>query len=203
MDCVILASSNPGKLREYRVLAAEDSLNAGVKFDLLPGFSDIPSFEESAPTFGENAAGKTLYYSRFAELPVMAEDSGLSVTALGGAPGVRSARYAGPDASDSDRTAKLLEALRDVPANDRHGRFVCVIALAQQGRPIGIFSDSVEGEILTAPRGRGGFGYDPVFFLPTLGKTFAEITPEEKNVYSHRGRAFRRLLGFLRDSPML
>jgi XTP/dITP diphosphohydrolase len=203
MDCVLLASSNPGKLREYRVLASEGSSNAGVNFDLLQGFSDIPSFEESAPTFGENAAGKALSYSRFAKLPVMAEDSGLAVTALDGAPGVRSARYAGPGASESDRTAKLLEALRGVPSGDRQARFVCVIALAQQGRPIGIFSDSVEGEILTAPRGRGGFGYDPVFFLPALGKTFAEITPEEKNVYSHRGRAFRRLLGFLRDNPML
>jgi XTP/dITP diphosphohydrolase len=203
MDCVLLASSNPGKLREYRVLASEGSSHAGVKFELLPGFSGIPSFEESAPTFGENAAGKALHYSRFAQLPVMAEDSGLAVTALDGAPGVRSARYAGPDASDSDRTAKLLEALRGVPASDRHARFVCVIALAQQGRPIGIFSDSVEGEILTAPRGRDGFGYDPVFLLPSLGKTFAEIAPEEKNVYSHRGRAFRRLLGFLQDNPML
>lgn len=203
MDCVLLASSNPGKLREYRVLASEGSLNAGVKFESLPGFADIPSFEESAPTFGENAAGKALYYSRFAQLPVMAEDSGLAVTALGGAPGVRSARYAGPDASDSDRMAKLLEALRGVPARDRQARFVCVIALAQRGRPIGIFSDSVDGVILTATRGRGGFGYDPVFFLPALGKTFAEITPEEKNVYSHRGRAFRRLLGFLKDNPML
>lgn len=203
MDRVLLASSNPGKLREYRVLASQGCADAGVAFELLPGFSDIPPFEESAPTFGENAAGKALYYSRFAQLPVLAEDSGLAVTALDGAPGVRSARYAGPDASDRDRMAKLLEALRDVPAGNRQARFVCVIALAQGGRPIGIFSDSVEGEILDGPRGEGGFGYDPVFLLPALGETFAEITPEEKSVYSHRGRAFRRLLQFLRDNPML
>lgn len=201
--CILLASSNPGKLREYRALASEGSLNPGLSFELFQGFSDIPPFDESAPTFGENAAGKALYYSRFTQLPVMADDSGLAVDALGGAPGVHSARYAGPHASDNDRTAKLLESLRAVPGDNRRGRFICAIALARRGRPIGIFSDSVEGQILDAPRGQDGFGYDPVFFLPALGKTFAEIPPESKNAYSHRGKAFRRLLAFLNSSPML
>jgi XTP/dITP diphosphohydrolase len=208
---LLVASSNPGKLAELRALASggppefapEIPPNITIEMDLLPRFSELPPFDESAPTFAENAVGKALHYSRFADLPVIADDSGLVVGALGGAPGVRSARYAGPGASDAQRMAKLLGELRQHRVLDRSARFVCVIALAARGRVIGVFSDSVEGEILSKPRGAGGFGYDPVFFFDPLDKTFAEISPEEKNRYSHRGKAFRKLLEFLASSPML
>lgn len=171
--------------------------------DLLPRFSELPSFAETAPTFAENAAGKALHYSRYAELPVMADDSGLVVDALGGAPGVHSARYAGANATDAERIAKLLGELRSRHASDRRARFVCVAALAERGRVTGVFSDSVEGEILEAPRGEDGFGYDPIFWVPALGKTFAEISGDEKNLHSHRGKAFRKLLEFLASVPVI
>jgi len=200
---LLLGSSNPGKLQEFQVLASAYSSIVAIDIQILPDLSQIGEFPEDAPTFAENAAGKALHYSRFAHLPVMADDSGLVVDALGGAPGVRSARYAGPRASPAERIAKLLDALRAAGATHCRARFVCVIALARRGRPIGVFSDSVEGEILDAPRGHDGFGYDPVFFLPALGKTFAETTAEEKNLYSHRGKAFRKLLAFLAAPPVL
>ena len=195
---IVLASCNPGKLREYHAMSSsEDSSYAAVSLELFPGFAALPPFDESAPTFAENAAGKALHYSRFTERPVLADDSGLVVTALGGAPGVHSARYAGPGASDAERIAKLLDELRATQTSDRSARFVCVIALAEHGQMIGVVSDAVEGIIVDAPKGQDGFGYDPVFFLPELGKTFAEIPREQKNFYSHRGKAFRRLLRFL------
>ena len=194
---MLLASSNAGKLQEFRVLASQYSSIAAVDPQLLPNFSQIPEFEESAPTFAENAAGKAIYYSRWSHLPVIADDSGLVVDALDGAPGVRSARYAGPGASDAQRNAKVLDELRAAPADRRSARFVCVITLARRGQPMGVFSGSVEGEIIGAPRGPDGFGYDPVFFLSALGKTFAELPLAEKNIYSHRGKAFRKLLAFL------
>jgi len=190
-----VASSNPGKLREYRALAA--SAGASIELALLSNFGALPKFEEVANTFAENAMGKALHYSRFSEGPVMADDSGLVVPALRGAPGVRSARYAGPGASDADRIRKLLDAMRGKKGEERRARFVCVVALAERGEPRGVFSASAEGELLDAPRGESGFGYDPIFFFPDLGKTFAEITPEEKNQHSHRGKAFRKALDFL------
>ena len=190
-----VASSNQGKLREYRALAA--SAGASIELALLPNFGALPKFEEAANTFAENAMGKALHYSRFSEGPVMADDSGLVVPALGGAPGVRSARYAGPGASDADRIRRLLDAMRGKKGEERRARFVCVLALAERGEPRGVFSASAEGEILDAPRGESGFGYDPIFFFPDLGKTFAEITSQEKNQHSHRGKAFRKALDFL------
>ena len=190
-----VASSNPGKLREYRALAV--SAGASIELALLPNFGALPKFEEAANTFAENAMGKALHYSRFSEGPVMADDSGLVVPALGGAPGVRSARYAGPGASDADRIRKLLDAMRGKKGEERRARFVCVVALAERGEPRGVFSASAEGELLDTPRGESGFGYDPIFFFPDLTKTFAEITPEEKNQHSHRGKAFRKALDFL------
>src|SRR5580704_14045860 len=201
-----LASSNPGKLREFRALAASDALpssralNAGVKIDLLPEFDSLPSFEEDSPTFAENAVGKALHYSRLGTGNVLADDSGLVVPALGGAPGVHSARYAGPEATNADRIAKLLGELRGKKGPERSAYFVCAIALAERGRALAIVTARVDGEILEAPRGSGGFGYDPVFYFPALKKTFAELLPEEKNLYSHRGKAFRRLLTSLRTS---
>lgn len=131
---------------------------------------------------------------------VFADDSGLVVPALGGEPGVRSARYAGENATDSDRIAKLLAGLGRHAAAGRSAHFVCAIAIAEHGRAIAIVTDRVDGEILQTPRGEGGFGYDPVFYFPTLKKTFAELPPELKNAHSHRGKAFRRLLAVL-SSP--
>lgn len=163
----------------------------------LPRLKSLPEFEESAPTFAENAAGKALHYSRSTDGIVMADDSGLVVDALGGAPGVQSARYAGPDASDAARVAKLLREMSSLRGAQRHARFICVNALAERGRALAIVSDSVEGEILTAAHGSGGFGYDPVFCFPPLGKTFAELASDEKNQHSHRGKAFRRILEWL------
>lgn len=193
---LLLASSNPGKLREYQSLATGN----GVELALLPGFDRLPPFDESAPTFAENAAGKALHHSRFADLPVVADDSGLVVPALGGAPGVESARYGGPGLSDAERIRKLLEELRDKSVTDRRARFVCALALAKRGRVRAVLSDFAAGELLEAPRGQGGFGYDPIFLFPPLGKTFAELSREEKNRVSHRGKAFRKLLAFL-ESP--
>lgn len=200
---VFLASSNIGKLTEFRALAANIPHAFVLDMERLPNFSSVPAFEEDAPTFGENAAGKALYYSRISDLPVVADDSGLMVDALGGAPGVHSARYAGRNASSEKRIEKLLFEMHASRCKDRRARFVCVIALARAGHVGALFSDSVEGEILEEPRGIGGFGYDPVFFFPPAGKTFAEMSADEKNRYSHRARAFHKLADFLATSPVL
>jgi XTP/dITP diphosphohydrolase len=200
---MLVASSNPGKVAEFHKLAEGNLVGLPLELELVPRFSELPAFEESAPTFAENAAGKALHYSRFADLPVLADDSGLEVDALGGAPGVYSARYAGPGASDVERTGKLLNELRARNATDRRARFVCVTALVDRGRAIAVISAAADGEILEAPKGTGGFGYDPVFWVPALGKTFAELSAAEKNGYSHRGKAFRKLLDFLARSSVL
>ena len=198
---LFLASSNPGKLTEYRALAqaAEATLRgaSAIALELLPGFDSFPPFEENAPTFAENAAGKALHYSRLSDGLVFADDSGLVVPELGGAPGVLSARYAGPRASSAERNAKLLSELQGKTGGARAAHFVCAIALAQRGRAKAIVTAKVDGEILNAPRGERGFGYDPLFYLPELKKGFAEISAEEKNERSHRGRAFQKLLAFL------
>lgn len=161
---------------------------------LFPNFSSLPQFEESAPTFAENAAGKAMHYSQFTDGAILADDSGLVVPALGGAPGVRSARYAGPDATDAEKIQKLLGKMRGKIGSARAARFVCVLAVAERGRVIAVISDYVAGTLLDAPRGTDGFGYDPVFFVSGVGKTFAELNREEKNKLSHRGKAFRKLL---------
>ena len=194
---LFLASSNPGKLAEYRVLALTGAPSVPVELELFPDFARFPSFEENAPTFAENAAGKALHYSRFQEGLVFADDSGLVVPVLGGAPGVHSARYAGAKASNSQRIEKLLGELRGKTGEKRSAYFVCAIALASQGRATTVVTARVDGQILQTPRGSGGFGYDPVFYFPALGKTFAELTAEEKNKYSHRGKAFLKLLAAL------
>jgi XTP/dITP diphosphohydrolase len=194
---LFLASSNPGKVAEYRVLAKLSASALPVEVALLPDFDALPAFEETAPTFAENAAGKALHYSRQRDGLVFADDSGLVVPALGGAPGVHSARYAGPQATNSQRIEKLLGELRDKTGSERAAYFVCAIAVAERGRAMAIVTDRVDGEILEAPRGSGGFGYDPVFYFPALERTFAELPAEEKNQRSHRGKAFRRLLAAL------
>jgi XTP/dITP diphosphohydrolase len=192
---LFVASSNPGKLHEYSALA--EPASASVNLAFIPNFDSLPVFEEIWPTFAENAGGKALHYSRFAPGIVIADDSGLVVRALGGAPGVHSARYAGPGASDADRIRKLLDAMGGQKDADRSARFVCVVAVAESGTVRGLFSASAEGILLEEPRGHGGFGYDPIFFFPVLGKTYAEITREEKNLHSHRGKAFHKALDFL------
>ncbi len=192
-----LASSNQGKLAEFRALAAASASPVPVELALLPDIESFPAFEESAPTFAENAAGKALHYSRLQEGLVFADDSGLMVPALGGAPGVHSARYAGADATNSQRIEKLLGELRGTATDERSAQFVCAIALAKRGRALAIVTDRVDGQILEAPRGSGGFGYDPVFYFPAAKKTFAELSAEEKNRHSHRGKVFRKLLAAL------
>lgn len=190
---LMLASGNPGKLREFQVLAAGHTL----ELELLPGFAALPEFLEDAPTFAENATGKALYYSRHCDELVFADDSGLVVLALGGAPGVQSARYAGSGAPNEQRIAKLLAELRGKKDAERTAFFVSVIAVARQGRCVAVVSGRADGEILEETRGTGGFGYDPVFYFAPLGKSFAQLTAEEKNQHSHRGKAFRRLMEVL------
>jgi len=187
---LFLASGNEGKLKEFRSLGA----GHGFELDLLPNFASLPEFVETAPTFAENAAGKALYYSRHCEEMVFADDSGLVVPSLGGAPGVLSARYAGPGASNEERNAKLLRELQGRTGAARSAYFVCVITVALQGRARVVVSGQVNGFIVEVPRGAGGFGYDPIFYFPEMQKTFAELLPEEKSVYSHRGMAFRRMV---------
>ncbi len=190
-----LASGNAGKLKEFQVLA--EACGKNWRLELLPDYAKLPEFEEAAPTFAENAAGKAFYYSRQGDGIVFADDSGLVVPALGGAPGVFSARYAGPGAGSEQKIAKLLFEMKGLEGANRSAHFVCVIAAVRGRRAVAVVSEKVDGEILDVPRGSEGFGYDPVFFFPPLGKTFAELRAEEKSQHSHRGKAFRRLLEVL------
>jgi non-canonical purine NTP pyrophosphatase (RdgB/HAM1 family) len=190
---LLLASSNPGKLREYRELASE----SGIELAGLPNFTEIEEFEERAPTFAENAAGKAQYYSRFTNEHVLADDSGLVVPTLDGAPGVLSARYAGANATDQDRINELLREMKDKKGDERRAKFVCVTAVAKQGRVLAVTSDFAQGVLTEAARGGNGFGYDPIFLFAELGRTYAELSNQEKNLYSHRGKAFRSMLGVL------
>jgi XTP/dITP diphosphohydrolase len=183
---LLLATSNPGKIREF--------LSAGIDVELLPGLREIAPPEETGTTFEENAALKASYYSRFTDGVVLAEDSGLEVDALNGSPGVYSARYAGTG-DDNDNNRHLLAQLAG-HAN-RLGRYVAVIALARAGEVLATFRGTVEGEILEAPRGTGGFGYDPLFYYPPFGQTFAETALERKASVSHRGAAIRQLSAWL------
>ena len=192
-----LASSNPGKLREFSAIAAE--FQSAIELALLPGFSALPAFPEDAPTFAENAVGKALHASSISAEAICADDSGLVVPALNGEPGVRSARYAGANADGAQNIEKLLHALNGKPAEGRQAYFVGVLAVARRGRILAVISNRADGTILESPRGTGGFGYDPVFYFPVLAKSFAELSSTEKNLYSHRGKAFRRLLQALPD----
>ena len=190
-----LASSNSGKLKELSAIAAE--IHSTIELALLPGFSELAPFPEDAPTFAENAVGKALHASAISGEAVCADDSGLVVPALGGQPGVRSARYAGPDATDARNVTKLLGAMAGKKNEDRAAHFVCVLAVARKGNAVAVISNRVDGFVLETPRGSGGFGYDPVFYFPALEKSFAELSSAEKNLHSHRGKTFRRLLEVL------
>jgi XTP/dITP diphosphohydrolase len=193
---LLLASSNPGKLREYRELAND----AGVELDEMPNFREIESFDESSPTFAENAAGKAIHYSRFTTATILADYSGLVVPALNGAPGVHSARYAGSNASDEDRIRKLLGEMAEKTGDQRRAKFICVTAIARQGLVLAVASDFAQGLLTEKPRGKDGFGYDPIFLFQELDRTYAELTRKEKNVYSHRGKAFRKMLSLAAGS---
>jgi XTP/dITP diphosphohydrolase len=185
------ASGNAGKLREFRL--AGQLLKVDV--EPLPGLKSIAAPEETGATFEENARLKAAYYSRFAPGFLFADDSGLAVDALGGEPGVYSARYAGERATDEDNNRLVLERLGENP--NRTARFVCVIALARDGEIVKTFRGEVEGQILDEPHGPGGFGYDPLFYYPPFGCSFGEVEDEKKFSVSHRGNAVRAMLEYL------
>jgi XTP/dITP diphosphohydrolase len=189
---VFAATSNAGKLREFALAAAAyPELEIGP----LPGFREIIPAEETGLTFEDNARLKALHYGAHTGDLVFAEDSGLEVAALGGAPGVYSARFAGEGATDAANNALLLERLAGI--GDRSARFVCVIALARRGEVLATFEGFVEGFIAETPQGDHGFGYDPLFFHPPSGCTTAQLSPEAKLAISHRGAAFRQMLAWL------
>lgn len=209
---VLLATSNPGKIRDFAgAAAAHDVVIAN-----LPNFSSLDQVIEDGTTFEENARKKAEGYSKAApgEL-IVADDSGLEIDALGGAPGVHSARYASDEprtssmtmnavtnanAGDDANNARVLRELTGVALEKRTARFVCVLAAARDGRTLRTFRGTVEGFILEAPRGHNGFGYDPLFYVPKIGKTLAEITAEAKAQFSHRGEAFRAFLQWYRQT---
>lgn len=187
------ATTNPGKLREFRMAAS-----GSVAIEPLPGLNEILPCEESGTTFEENAIQKAIYYSCHARDYLFAEDSGLQVNALGGAPGVYSARFAGPLATDEQNNALLLEKL--AASEDRSAGYVCVIALARDGQILRTFRGEVRGSIVENARGSGGFGYDPLFYFPPFAGTFAEVSPERKQTVSHRGHALEAMLAWVKDN---
>jgi XTP/dITP diphosphohydrolase len=200
MNHILIATSNGGKLRDFAGAAA----SLGIEVASIPNFASLPAVIEDGLTFEENARKKAASYSR--EVPgeiVLADDSGLEVDALQGAPGVHSARYAADaphlmdnNTDDQANNARLLRELKDVPPEKRGARFVCVIAAARDGQVLEVFHGQAEGNILNGPRGTNGFGYDPLFYFSQIQKAFAELTPEEKAQYSHRGAAFRQFLAW-------
>ncbi|MGZ4825023.1 MAG: RdgB/HAM1 family non-canonical purine NTP pyrophosphatase [Terriglobales bacterium] len=206
---VLLATSNPGKLRDF----AGAAMPYGITISNIPNFSSLSQVVEDGTSFEENARKKAESYSLAVpgEL-VLADDSGLEIDAIGGAPGVHSARYAASDlqndephaaecnSEDEANNARVLRELRGVPEQKRAARFVCVLAVARDGKTLHTFRGTAEGVILDAPRGKNGFGYDPLFCFPQIGKTFAELSAEEKARYSHRGAAFRAFLEWYRKA---
>ena len=187
---VYCATSNPGKLREFQA-----ALDGHVDVEPVPGLRDIAAPPETGATFEANAAEKTLYYSRFCDGIVFADDSGIEVDALGGAPGVYSARYAGPDATDEANNRLVLDRMRGIV--NRAARFVCVIAAARGGELLATFRGEVEGVLAEEPRGSGGFGYDPLFHYAPFGCTFGEVPLDRKMQVSHRSRALAKLREWL------
>jgi XTP/dITP diphosphohydrolase len=190
---LLLATRNANKTREVREI-----LGDGWEVEDLTARPDLPDVEETGETFEGNAKLKALAAAEHYDGWVLADDSGLEVDALGGAPGVRSARFAGEEADMVANRALLLEKLREVRGKDRRGRFRCVLALARGGQVVATFSGAVEGIIAPAERGRGGFGYDPLFVAEGMCRTFAEVTPGEKHACSHRGRALVQAVAYLR-----
>jgi XTP/dITP diphosphohydrolase len=201
MKRVLIATSNPGKLRDFAGAARHHNVEVAP----IPNFANLPQVVEDGETFEANARKKAEQYSLAApgEI-VLADDSGLEVDALNGAPGVHSARYAAnePHKADSNtddhaNNARVLRELQGVLPEKRTGRFVCIIAAARDGRTLATFRGVAEGRILDHLQGTGGFGYDPMFYFPQIQKTFAELSPEQKANYSHRGAAFRKFLEWI------
>jgi XTP/dITP diphosphohydrolase len=206
MRRILIATSNAGKLRDFAGAAA----GLGVEISGVPGFASLPSVVEDGDSFEANARKKAEGYSRYVPREiVVADDSGLEVDALQGAPGVHSARYAAPEllgsepheadsnTDDDANNARVLRELKSVAPEKRTARFVCVLAAARDGKTLATFRGVAEGIVLGAPRGTNGFGYDPLFYFPQIQKTFAELSAEEKSRYSHRGAAFREFLDWL------
>jgi XTP/dITP diphosphohydrolase len=187
-------STNSGKLREL-TLATEETRCPDLRLELLPGLDHISAPEETGLSFEENAAIKALHYSAFSSEIVLADDSGLEVEALNGAPGVHSARFAGPGSTDADNNELLLRRLHN--SEERSAQFVCVIALARAGRILMTARGTVKGEILHAVRGEHGFGYDPLFYYAPFGCSFGEVDRERKFAVSHRGQALRKVVDWL------
>lgn len=197
MQKVVLATGNAGKVRELAHLLADFGLDVVAQTEL-----GVESAEETGLTFIENAILKARHAAAETGLPAVADDSGLAVDVLGGAPGIYSARYAGIDASDQQNLDKLLVALKDVPQGQRNAQFHCVLVYmrhAEDPTPL-VCHGSWPGEIAFAEAGEGGFGYDPIFFVPELGKTAAELTREEKSAVSHRGQALKLLLSAMKEA---
>lgn len=197
---ILVATSNAGKLRDLAGAATA----FGIEIGTIPNFASLPPVVEDGATFEANARKKAEAYSQYAwgEI-VLADDSGLEVDALAGAPGVHSARYAAyaphlaeANTDDDANNARLLRELKNVPPDKRTARFVCVIAAARDGQTLAVFRGEAAGLILEASRGSNGFGYDPLFYFPQISKTFAELSAEEKATYSHRGAAFRGFLNW-------
>ena len=199
MRDVLLATTNLHKVDEYRVIFS------GIPLRLL-SLSDVhidTDVEETGTTFAENAELKALTYAKLSGLLSLADDSGLEIDALNGAPGIYSARFAGRDATYAERFRLILEQLKDVPAEQRTARFKCAITIAEPTGYYRTVEGVIEGLIADAPRGEQGFGYDPIFLVPELGKTTAEIAPEQKNSISHRGQAAQLAMAWLKDWPTL
>jgi XTP/dITP diphosphohydrolase len=188
------ATGNPGKLREFRLAAQR--FRSPLRLEMFPEYGRIEPCEETGATFRENAELKAAYYGPHAPGLLFADDSGLEVEALGGEPGVYSARYAGAGATDDGNNRHLLERLHGIP--NRTARFVCVIALARGSQVLQTFRGTVEGRLLEEPRGTEGFGYDPLFYYEPFGCTFGEVSPGRKLVVSHRGQALQAMLDYLR-----
>ena len=194
---LLVATRNPGKAREF------EQLLRGIPFQVtsLEEIGLAEEVEETGSSFEENACIKARAYAALSGLLTLADDSGLEVDALGGEPGVKSARYGGLDASDEDRVELLLKNLKAVPWEQRTGRFRCVIAIARPAGEVEMVTGAVEGIIQYKPKGTNGFGYDPVFYLPHLGRTTGELSLEEKNGLSHRGQAAKKAIGLLSSAP--
>ena len=194
-ESLLVATFNPGKLREFH-----DYL-AGLPLDVigLQSLPDVSPSPEDGNTFEQNAQQKARYYSRFSPGLTLADDSGLVVDALGGEPGIYSARYLSPSATDEQRCCEILARLQNVPDLGRTARFVCSLALARQGKVIQTFEGTVEGEIAREQRGENGFGYDPIFLFPKLNRTMAELSAADKLAVSHRGQALRKMGEYLRS----
>lgn len=195
MKEIVIATKNPGKAKEFQEMFAP----LGYQVKTLLDYPEIPDVEETGQTFQENALLKAKEIANQLNCPVIADDSGLAIDALGGRPGVYSARYAGEPKNDERNIQKVLEELKDVPDNERTAHFICVLAVVVPGREPLLFEGRCDGVILREKRGENGFGYDPIFYVSERGKTMAEMTPAEKHSVSHRGKALAKFKNWLEN----